>query len=273
MPEPLQVYFASSQTNEAEYSWTRLAQNSEAQGDLVRSLAYRIVGFRCPPHYKEAWAEAVENGSKLFGKTRTGFQAMIGSVLGLPDQNSGEGPSLDHIHGFVAEALWNFLSEDYTHRNPVERIEWGWDPTDPGGDGLIVHRNAEGHLSFRIWEIKKASGAHRIGPNVSQASQQLRDRAPSYLARWMKVGQEHLQGDLAVFYHYLVDHWYDAAPQASAGVALAASDGPVPDPCFHQLPEKLGEFRTPNRLRGLLMIVGDLPEFCQRIQEEIWTAL
>jgi hypothetical protein len=271
----VQVFFQSQQTDEDSYSWTQLSADDTAAGreSLTQALAVRIVSYRCPEHYVEAWTEAEACGTKIFGPVRTGFAQIIREVLGLPTHLPGRQPTDDHIQGFVAEALWRFLSEDHPHRHSVERIEWGWIPTDPGGDGLIIHRATDGTLSFRLWEIKKTTASGGISPTIARASAQLRKRAPSYIARYMKVGQELTEGEVKDFYCYLLDHWYDANSCASAGVSLVAGNDPVPAPCFHQLPAEFPQLCEPSRLRGLLALIVDYPAFCQAVQERVWIAL
>jgi hypothetical protein len=190
-------------------------------------------------------------------------------VLGLPDQPLPD----DHLEGFVAETLWRCLSEDYQHRQPLEWINGNWNPTDPGGDGLIIHRSTRGELTFRLWEVKKTLATDGVLATVGRASRQLKERAPHYLARYMKVGEAQTTGEIRAFFGYLLDHWLDQAEAASAGVAIVTDSPTAPPDCFGQLPRQFPSLCNPSRLRGLLKSIPDFPQFCADVQEKVWIVL
>ena len=265
----IQDCFANAQTDEDDYSWTHLVERDDARSALIRQLADRIVRARCARHHYDSWVEARDYGTKIFGKTRNGFAAAVIEAVGLPT----EGIADDHIQGFVAEVLWRCLSEDHPHRFPPEWIDSGWNATDHGGDGLIIHRACDGTLSFRLWEMKKTSSTGSVSPTVARASQQLRERAPEYLARYQKVGEAQTTGDVRIFFSYLMDHWFDEAHSASVGVSIVAEHQPPPSPCFHQLPAAFPGLCHPSRLRGLLGCISDFKGFCGAVQREVWIAL
>jgi len=225
----------------------------------------------CPQHY-QAWQTRVLGGSAVSDSSRDALRAFIKPVFGLPEDP--ESVSQDHTEGFVAQYLWYSLATEMPSGEPVERVEPpGFVGTDPGGDGLVIHRTDEGYLMFRLWEIKKCVGRGKVSSTVSRAYRQLGTKATEYLARYTVIGQELGNTELADFYGQLIDLWVDARPEAAAGVCVATSLDQVPTRCFTTFGRRFPEFVYPVRLRGMLTAIDDFSDFTLKVRQCIWTGL
>jgi len=270
-------YFQASENSASTHSWT-LAKHDN-RGDftvenLAKFLAELIIKHRCRgcPEKYTLWKQHLDGGTKPSGTAREALKAFILPVFGLP-----ENPDIlpqDHLEGHVAEYLWYFLSlEGLTGENVVKVEFSGFAPTDPGGDGLIIHGSTSTVLMFRLWEIKKCSGTSTVSSTVGNAYKQLNTRATRYLARYTAIGQEISDQRLADFYGQLVDLWIDAKPEASAGVSVATCATRVPARCFTTFGKNFPKFTKPIRLRGMLAAIQDFPAFASKVREYIWKGL
>jgi hypothetical protein len=124
----------------------------------------------CPRHY-QAWKQRLEGGPPPSGSSKDALNAFIKPVFGLPENPDVIPP--DHLEGFVAEQLWYFLSLEVPPEEIVRIERPGFLPTDPGGDGLVIHRVSAGYLMFRLWEIKKCTGDSGVSSTVNTAYNQL----------------------------------------------------------------------------------------------------
>ena len=214
-------FFRSSETIAETHSWTLVSHDptSSPEDALARALADRIMEHRCRgcPHHYRAWKQHVDGGLSPSGASKAALNAFIEPVFGLP-KNPYAIPQ-DHLEGFVAEQLWYFLSLEAPPEEFVIRVEPpGFASTDPGGDGLVIHRVLDRCLMFRLWEIKKCTGASTVSSTVNTAYNQLNAQATEYLARYTAIGQELPDAELAEFYGQLIELWVEARPEAAAGV-------------------------------------------------------
>jgi len=272
----LSELFRSSETQAETHSWHLVSHDPAIQpvDALATALAERIMEHRCRgcPHHYEAWQTRVLGGSAVPESSRDALRAFIKPVFGVPEDS--ESVSQDHMEGFVAQYLWYFLAMEMPSGEPVQRVEPpGFAATDPGGDGLVIHRIDQGYLMFRLWEIKKRVGQGSVSSTVSRAYRQLGTKATEYLARYTVIGQELDDPELADFYGQLIDLWVDARPEAAAGVCVATSLDHVPSRCFTTFGRRFPEFVEPIRLRGMLTAVGDFSDFTMRVRQYIWTGL
>jgi hypothetical protein len=272
----LSEFFRSSETQAETHSWDLVSHDAGIQpvDALAAALAERIMEHRCRgcPHHYEAWQTRVLGGSAMPDSSREALRAFIKPVFGLPEDC--ESVPQDHMEGFVAQYLWYFLAMEMPTREPVERVEPpGFAATDPGGDGLVIHRVDEGYLMFRLWEIKKCVGEGKVSSTVTRAYRQLGMKATEYLARYTAIGQELGEPELADFYGQLIDLWVDARPEAAAGVCVATSVGQVPTRCFSTFGQRFPQFVDPVRLRGMLTAVGDFSDLTLRVRQCIWIGL
>lgn len=270
-------FFQSAESKTRTHTWT-LVQHDPAVSPvdaLAKVLAERIMEFRCRgcPHHFRAWKQRAKGGPPLSGVSKAALEkAFVGPVFGLPG-NPDEIPE-DHLEGFVAEHLWYFLCLEAAPTENIIRVEPpGFASTDPGGDGLIIHRIIDGELMFRLWEIKKCAGNSPVHSTVNTAYGQLNANALEYLARYSGIGQELQDAELADFYGQLVELWLDAKPGAAAGVSVATSANNVPKRCFTTFGKQFPQFVNPVRLKGMLTAIDDFPDFACKVREFIWKGL
>lgn len=272
----LSDFFQATETVFETHSWTLVSHDPTASPEdaLARALADRIMEHQCRgcPHHYEAWKQHVDGGPPPSGASRKALvEAFIGPVFGLPDDP--DTVPLDHLEGFVGQMLWYFL---YLESPPEEvvRVEPpGFRVTDPGGDALAIHRMREGYLMFRLWEMKKCTGASPVSSTVNTAYNQLSAKATEYLARYTVIGQELPDPELARFYGQLIELWIEARPEAAAGVSVATSLDHIPQRCFTTFGEHFPGLTDPVRLRGMLTAIGDFSAFALKVRECIWTGL
>lgn len=270
-------YFQTSENLATTHSWT-LAKHDDTGNltleALAKFLAELIVEHKCRgcPQKYDLWKQRLDGGEEPSSTAREALKAFIEPTFGLP-----ENPDFiqqDHLEGHVAEYLWYFLSAEGLTGENIVRIEPpSFAPTDPGGDGLIIHESTNADLMFRLWEIKKCSGSSTVGSTVVNAYKQLNARATKYLARYTAIGQEISDQKLADFYGQLVDLWIDARPEASAGVSAAICVTRIPTRCFTTFGKHFPQFVNPVRLQGMLTAIQDFPAFAIMVREYIWKGL
>lgn len=181
----------------------------------------------------------------------------------------------DHCEALIGEHLWYFLTlENSPAHEPLRAIE-GPDPhtTNPGPDGLVVYEDAAIGLAFRLWEIKKETGAGTLTTAATEGTSQLADKATQYLAQYTAIG-EHRSPELADFYGCLGLYWARNAPQAGAAVSVASSFAkPALPRMFDSLSAKFPDLTDKRQLHGMLVAVGDFPAFAQDVRELMWKGL
>jgi hypothetical protein len=201
---------------------------------------------------------------------RTIVEAVIGPAFGLP----GSPRPVDHLQGLVAEHLWFFIVKEGLDGEVVAHVEGpGVRATDAGGDGLVIHRDATGELLFRLWEIKKVVGKADVSATVTTAYNQLKARALRYLAEYTTIAATLGDHDIAMFIGRMIEAWVNAEPGASVGVAVTTSSDKVPDRCFTTFGDQFPQLTTPKRLKGMLTALDTLPDFADKVKEEVWKGL
>lgn len=267
-------FFTSEETRETTHFWLLARYNSEASLDnLAHHLADRIMAHRCrgAMHFYHAWRARVLGGPAPAGGIRTGLETYIKSVFGLP----GQPITSNHLEGYVGELLWYFMYQELPPDGDILRIEPpGYKSTDAGGDSLVIYRLSEGHLMFRLWELKKNSAADgQVSTTINTAYNQLNAHSLEYLARYTAIGQELDDTELADFYGQLIELWDAASHMAAAGVCVATSSGNVPAQCFTTFGDQFPKFISPVRLKGMLTAVDDFTSFAEKVRDRIWTGL
>ncbi|MBA7632946.1 hypothetical protein ES703_40502 [subsurface metagenome] len=269
--------FRASNNPASTHSWilAKLDNTGDvALEDLAKFLAELIIEHKCRgcPEKYHLWKQHLDGGEEPSGTAREALKAFIEPVFGLPE--NPDVISQDHLEGYVAEYLWYFLSLEGLTGESVVRIEPpGFTPTDPGGDGLVIHGSTSTVLMFRLWEIKKCGGTSTVSSTVRRAYNQLDKRATKYLARYTAIGQEISDQRLADFYGQLIDLWVDARPEASAGVSIATCVTRIPARCFTTFGKHFPQFTKPVRLRGMLTAIQDFPTFTVKVREYVWKGL
>lgn len=270
--------FDSKTTRATDYCWaSHVHSPTKASEDkLAGWLAEAIVRERCGGSRKhfQAWFEKWSAGVPLPATSAEALPAFLSPVFGL--QDGSVTVTDDHLEGFVSEHLWHQLVAHCPESEEIILLEPpSFHVTSPGGDGLAIHQLEDGAYMFRLWEVKKSTGAtSTVSSTVSTAYSQLETRAAIYLAEYSRNGEErHRDKPLGEFYGQLVDYWLAATPQAAAGIAVATSAANMPASAFTNFGKRFERFRVPNRLRGMLTSLGDFPAFAKLVQVEVWKGL
>ena len=280
---PLSDLFQLSKTRETTHSWTLASHNPEAsspQGALARVLADRIMQHQCCgcPHLYKAWKRGVEEGVAPTGSQRIALiEGFVEPFWGTPEEL--DAIPMDHIEAFVAEMLWYFLCPEVSIEEVVEIQPPHFKPTDPGGDGLVLHCVAQEYLMFRLWEIKKfvkrsPDSKSSVSSTVSTAYDQLDVCAVEYLARYTTICQENSENpEIREFYGRLPELWIEKSPQAAVGVSVATSLEHIPRQCFSTFGKRFPGFVHPARLQAILAAIGNFTRFSLKVREYVWNGL
>jgi hypothetical protein len=270
-------FFAQTENINSTSIWHLVSHdpNLLPADELAICLADRIMEYRCRgrPEYHTAWKASREKRATLLVSARKILrEAFVKPVFGLPE--CAEHVPVDHREGYVGEMLWYFIHQE-TSTEVIEHIEPpGFKPTDPGSDGLVIHRTEDGDLMFRLWEMKKCTGVSPVSATVSTAYDQLDSRAIEYLARHTAFGQETSNVELALFFGKLIELWVVADKAASAGVSVTTSVEKAPSRCFTTFGSRFpGFIGPPTRLRGMLTAIEDFSDFTEKVRAAIWTGL
>jgi hypothetical protein len=240
----------------------------------VRIAAWRVARasmlHRCgaTPAY-ELWEQCVMRGSSLTAADRRRVDPFLTSVFGTPESPV----PADHLEGHVAEVLWHLLTLEATRGGRTLRNAEGpsFSVTETGGDGLAIWQLDSGGLVFRLWEIKKDTGAGHISRTISRACRQLERRSEEYLAKYASVGSRQHGGELGRFYGLLLDLWVDDDQAAGAAVSVATSRSKAPvRRSFGTLVSTFPEKGHDGRLEGLVVAIADFGEFAAVVRSYVW---
>lgn len=280
---PIVDFFNLSDTREATHLWILLSHNPDSLSSrdmLARILADRIMEHLCcgSPHLYEAWKKGIEEGLLPTGSQRRVLvEGFVKPIWGTPEEP--QAVPMDHIEAFVAEMLWYFLCPEVSLEEVIEIQPPHFKSTDPGADGLVIHRVMDDYLMFRLWEIKKfvkrsANSSTSISSTVNKAYSQLDLHAMEYLARYTTIGQESSRDpELRKFYGRLPELWIEESHQAAVGVSVTTSLDLIPQSCFSTFGKQFPGFVNPARLQATLSAIGDFTEFSKTVRRYVWKGL
>lgn len=270
-------FFELTETAEKTHVWTLACHDAEHSPleQLAEALAVKIMEHRLRPTHYQAWQAGLNSGEPLSEKTRAIIFAFTKPAFGIPEEP--DSIPIDHLEGLVSQYLWYFVCKEISREPIVKEIPPGFKATDPGGDALMIHRLEDGHLRFRLWEIKKfvrrnEDATTNANPTIAKAYDQLGTKAIEYLARYTSIGQE-LDPELNDFFGNLVEMWLDARPEASAGVSINTSEVCIPPNCFQKFGDRFPKYVDPVRLLGMITAVEDFALFSTTVREYIWKGL
>jgi hypothetical protein len=270
-------FFELTETAKKTHVWTLACHDAERSPleQLAEALAVKIMEHRLRPNHFQAWQTRLNGGEPLSEKTKAIILAFTKPAFGIPEDP--DSIPIDHLEGLVSQYLWYFLCKEISKEPIVKEVPPGFKATDPGGDALMIHRLGDGHLRFRLWEIKKfvrrnENATTTANPTIARAYDQLRTNALEYLARYTSIGQE-LDPELEDFFGSLVEMWLDARPEASAGVSINTSEICIPPNCFQDFGKKFPEYVDPVRLLGMIAAVEDFALFSTTVRGCIWKGL
>ena len=196
------------------------------------------------------------------------IQTAVLENVGLPDD-----PAInEHLHGLVAEAIWQDVVADTDAGLGTPTVVEGhdWSVTDPGGDGLTVY-GSDGQYSYRLWESKYHGNERALKDTVNRACGQVKGRALEYLARFSIVAQ-HRTGDqeLAAFYASLGELWANKDPSAGVGIVVGtdSSREKSGDGCFDGMTAYFE--LTAEQHQGQLNLVDGFQVFAEMVRHILW---
>lgn len=268
-------HFNHSNRVETTHTWDRCDHDSTcaSAAGLARTLAEFVMELRCEPSpdLLQSWYSKRGGGAHTVPHAGERLAVVVGMGFGRP----GRPISDDHLEGAVAESLWYALVLEFRHEDPIVFAQPpGLSPLDHGGDGFIVHRRpGDAGLAFRLWEIKKSTGASPIGSTVLRAYRQVNAKATEYLARLIDTVREHEDPDVVPLIRRTSELWLDGAPEAAVGVAVGSSTGALAGESFSTMGTHFPSMTSPNRLRGMLAGTDDFPAFARLVQTELWKGL
>jgi hypothetical protein len=245
----------------------------EAAAQLLADDAMRLRCGDAPA--LASWRARRDGGPELTG-TRAAAVATFASMgFGLPSEPA---KNEDHIQGHLAELLWNRLLAERVAcadgRRLVRVADVKTDPLEPGGDGLVVYRTADGTLVFRLWEIKKHDSVNQLSATIRTASNQLANRGDTYLGKI--VGPASLEGgEIGAFFAEVIELWIDRSERAGVGVSVGTSAHHAPRhrSSFRSLASAFPAFVPQEQTEGIAVAVADFPAFARRVKEIVWSGL
>lgn len=241
----------------------------------VRLAAWRIarasMRHRCgETSAYQLWERSITSGSRLSDAERRRVDPFLTSVFGTPESPV----PVDHLEGHVAEILWHLLTKESVRDGHTLRNAEGpsFSVTETGGDGLAIWQTDGGDLVFRLWEIKKDTGARHISRTISRACRQLERRSEEYLAKYASVGSRQHGGELGSFYGKLLDLWVEDNSASGVAISIATSRSKAPvRRSFGTLVSTFPEKARDGRLEGLVVAIADFREFAALVRNFVWT--
>lgn len=249
----------------------RLPGDASPNAQAAGFVAEQAMRERCKgaPANFELWRASAFDERELTDREREKVEPFIRTGFGLPAHPLPD----DHLQGYVAEFVWFLLMRDSTSDGRELGLITGpgFHVTGPGGDGLVVYRQADTPI-FRLWEIKKHHSKSHVSSTVARACKQLNTKATEYLAQLTALAEQQ-SDDVAVLLAQLVDLWVDGDARAGAGVAVSTSSSSHPTRCFGNMSRQFPRLTEPGQLEGLVVGLDDLPEFAERVRDTVWSAL
>jgi len=267
-------FFEHSVTEDHRYRRADLKCRPGSRSNAADWLAVHLAKLRFggSDHLFQSWLQRTEGGPAHDDETHDALVAYIASEsIGTPERPA---PSA-HLEGFLAEHIWYVVvtSLEFALGAPFRATTPSWSVTDPGGDGLAIYEPTNNRFSFRLWESKRHSGGQSVRSTVNGACRQIRDHAPSYLARYSKIGQRHPDNPaFASFCGRLVELWLRSDRAAGGGVSVCISDGTNAIGCFDRL-SNYWSFSEADQHEGLLVTIEDYTAFSQTVREILWKGL
>jgi hypothetical protein len=196
-------------------------------------------------------------------------------AFGLPESPA----TTDHLQGHVAELLWQrVIGERKICRNgrQLERAHSvKVDLLEPGGDGLVVYKDVNGTLVFRLWEIKKHDSSSPVSSTINRASKQLSRRGHEYLAKLAAPETTTQTGALGDLYAEIVELWFDRSDRCGVGVSVGTSSHQAPKSAlsFRSIRTAFPDLKDPSQTESIVVAVPDFPAFANRVREVVWSGL
>jgi hypothetical protein len=222
----------------------------------------------------ELWRGRATGGPALSQSEHDMVEAFVEPSIGLP--NDAMPRHRDHLEGAVAEYIWFLVARDRAeeHRSLRHLEKPSLLATEPGGDGLAIYRLAEdGSLVFRLWEVKKSTGADGLSRVVTRACSQLASRGRRYFAKYASQAEYLADAELLALFGDLGERWITWHPSAGAGVSISTSESKTPAKAFSQMHRLLPRLSGGDQLEGLITGIGDFATFAIQVRDVLWSGL
>jgi hypothetical protein len=247
-----------------------------AREAAAQLLADDAVATACGTAPVLGWWRDRRDGQGPHGGNR---QHTVATFVGIAFGTPAKPADVDHVQGHIAELLWSRVMRERSTcrdgRQLVKAHPVKVDPLEPGGDGLIIYKNSDDVLVFRLWEIKKHEAQSRVSATINRASKQLSERGSEYLAKI--VGPETLEatGAIAELYANMVELWFDRSERAGVGVSIGTSveHEPTPPRAFGSIRTAFPEFTASGQTECLIVAIPDFAGFAERVKEIVWSGL
>lgn len=201
-------------------------------------------------------------------------QVYLAAAFGTREQPK----PLDHRQGTVAEHIWYCIFSEQGapfDGRPYHIQNLGRNVTDEGGDGLTILEVRQNSPDFRLWEIKKKDPlGDSASTTINRATNQLRSRAPQYLATYSTALQESSDSRISALAVNLVEHWLRSDTSAGVGVLVATAPPPSPPTrSFGALNNMFANLPLPRQKVGHWLAIDQFSTFCELVKDELWTAI
>lgn len=223
----------------------------------------------------DRWRQRRDGGSAEVGSSLKTVETYVAIAFGHPDRP----PNADHLQGHIAELIWNLLLAERSIARDGRRLVRAHsvkaDPLEPGGDGLVVYRDASDVLVFRLWEIKKHDAVRFVSGTINRASKQLVNRGHEYLAKLAGPETVAQTGAMGELYESMVDLWFDRSERAGVGIAIGTSDSHAPSGArsFRSINKSFPDFKDKAQTESIVIAMPDFPGFANRVKEIVWSGL
>lgn len=240
----------------------------------IGEIALEAVRVACNDNYLvDAWKNRRAGGPEHGALLKAALEVHLSIGFGRRSARIND----DHVQGHLAEVLWHGLIPGVEAERGGRATAWMErikpDPTEPGGDGLIVYVGIGDELSFRLWEIKKNVAGERIGQTAKVAARQLNTRGAEYLAKFVAAGTLPQAGRIGEYCARMVENWISRASHVGVGVSVGATGQQPPrQHAFRHLESQFPEFGSTQR-ESLLVLVPDLEKLTNAVREALWTGL
>lgn len=273
---PLLALLESPFTSKVEYvvgGQTLSAIAREAAAQLLADDAMVIACGNSP--VLNHWRTRRDGGPAQSGSRLKAVETYASIAFGSPEHPK----NVDHVQGHVAELLWNRLLQERTVCRDGRRLMRAHsvkaDPLEPGGDGLVVYKDPNGTLVFRLWEIKKHNSQSALSSTINRASKQLLERGHEYLAKLAAPETLDSTSDFVDLYADIVELWFDRSDRAGIGVSVGTSDlhAPKQSRSFGSMRRQFPAFVSPSQREGIVVALPDFTGFVDRVKDIVWSGL
>jgi hypothetical protein len=237
--------------------------------ELAFLIAVKIMKLSCVgvPKDFESWYKKVTEGVDSDSETKSILESHLTGIIRL---NSPE----NHKEGLVAEHLWHLVHDQ---RNYILLRPPSLFVTGQGGDGFSIHRNQDGDLQFRIWEIKKsiqAGGAKGVKSTIKKCTEQLKKQGNRYMAKFTAICDKSEDEELKNFCADMERFWHRSTPNASIGVAIFTNTAIIPsDEDFSVLATSFPKLARHNTMRGFMCGLDDFNAFSSMVVDILWSGV